>query len=109
TRSTARALVERIDVHGGKEQVVDAFDRNEIGTLWEQQGKRPQLRDGALVFEGDTGPLGQESLVRKTVPGKNFLAAEVTLTVPRHVGSTDFAGLRLVRVGSSGDDFVIDL
>lgn len=102
-REFARTLVDLIDDHASKEQVRDSFARDEVGELWETVGAlRPFLRDEALVMKGNSGPIGQESAVRRTVRAGDLIRVEVQMTLRGDVATTEFAGLRLQPEGRQG-------
>jgi tetratricopeptide (TPR) repeat protein len=108
-RSFAQDLVDLIDDHASKEEVRDPFAREVLGELWDRIGSlAPALRDEHLVMRGPSGRVGEESALRRMVRAGDFLRCEVTMTVEGDLGTTEFAGLRLVPETQRGGAFQVE-
>lgn len=95
TQAFARATVVRIDDHASKEQVLDNFDRDDIGGFWLREGSvRPEIADGQIRFERTGTTRSSAGTLSRSVPGSNFLGAEIAVSLPRS-DDVDFVGLRL--------------
>jgi tetratricopeptide (TPR) repeat protein len=111
TRSFARQTLDLIDDHAGKEQVRDAFDRSDVGGLWENpSGLKPSIVNGELVFSGRNRS-GGDAFARRTLSqAGNLLRVETAFRLL--AGDTSaFVGVRVARDNKQGStqQFLIEL
>ena len=107
-REYGQNVVELIDDHAQKEQLIDRFERESAGTIWspDRSGSlRMRLEDDHIVLDGRFQAEARTSLRRVGALPRagNFLAVEVRLQVERS-GERGFQGLKLEIPGRAGGE-----
>ena len=95
-RKHSEHLLDLMIRHGDKEQVIDRFDRDQLGEAWDLEkssGVTPRIKDGTVGMKGILKRPGRVAARRMLAGPGRFVEYRAEMRIGSSNGVLDFAGL----------------